>query len=521
MFKALLRVQLAALLRQLSGGSRTRRSSPALSLLLTAVIGIAFGVMFYGLFLVLASLCGDAPWRYFSVFAAFSLVLCTVATMFVARGVIFDARDNQQLLSLPIPWRTVLGSRLTVLVLSNLATQLPIAIPAACWAPFSGPGSVVCFVVLALLLPLEATALAALLGWVLALIGRRIRHKSAVTVGASLVLLGAYLWFYVRLMTGGEDAIAGAAGQLLPALERVAPLRWMGRAMALAAGPDMLLSCLCLVLPFLLALALLSVTFQSVVSDAPAGPRAVYRGGPVAVSTPARALLRKELRRFAASPTYLLNTGIGLLLMLAAGVLALVYRPALAGFMDQLGPKAAAQIPSAAAVFLTTVTITAPSVSLEGKSLWLGQSLPVPGWWVLRAKLLLHLAVTLPFLLAGWLCLIVALSLTVPLALAGLAYLLAMAAFIALVGLYLGLRRANFTWLSETQVVKQGAAMSLTMLAGWAALILGFLVTLALSRLLPPAAATLMAAAVLLLLCLPPYRWLRTRGGAAYAVLSI
>ena len=38
--------------------------------------------------------------------------------------------------------------------------------------------------------------------------------------------------------------------------------------------------------------------------------------------------------------------------------------------------------------------MAAPSVSLEGKSLWLLQSLPVTPWQVLRAKLRLQLLLT-------------------------------------------------------------------------------------------------------------------------------
>ena len=40
--------------------------------------------------------------------------------------------------------------------------------------------------------------------------------------------------------------------------------------------------------------------------------------------------------------------------------------------------------------------LTVPSVSLEGEQLWQLQSLPVTPWQVLRAKLDLHLLVTLP-----------------------------------------------------------------------------------------------------------------------------
>lgn len=35
--------------------------------------------------------------------------------------------------------------------------------------------------------------------------------------------------------------------------------------------------------------------------------------------------------------------------------------------------------------------ITAPAISLEGKNIWLSQSLPVKPWQVLRSKLELHM----------------------------------------------------------------------------------------------------------------------------------
>lgn len=44
--------------------------------------------------------------------------------------------------------------------------------------------------------------------------------------------------------------------------------------------------------------------------------------------------------------------------------------------------------------------ITAPSISLEGKNIWLVQAFPVTGWQALRAKLHLHLLLTLPPMLA-------------------------------------------------------------------------------------------------------------------------
>ena len=45
-------------------------------------------------------------------------------------------------------------------------------------------------------------------------------------------------------------------------------------------------------------------------------------------------------------------------------------------------------------LFATMNIMTAPSISLEGKNLWIAQSMPVSGSQVLRAKLHLHLLLT-------------------------------------------------------------------------------------------------------------------------------
>ena len=95
------------------------------------------------------------------------------------------------------------------------------------------------------------------------------------------------------------------------------------------------------------------------------------------------------------------------------------------------------------------VFFTASSVSLEGKSLWIAQSLPIDPWQALRAKLGLHLLITeLPLLLcaacvaavSGLDFLHAALVVVVP-----MVYVVLSAAF----GLFMGLKRPNLTWTSE------------------------------------------------------------------------
>lgn len=164
--------------------------------------------------------------------------------------------------------------------------------------------------------------------------------------------------------------------------------------------------------------------------------------------------------------------------------------------------------------------ITAPSVSLEGGTLWLLQSLPVAPQQVLRVKVELQLLLTLP---GAWFCAGCAMAaLRIP-AGQGLLVMVVLAAFVwltAQMGLALGLCLPNLHWVSEAAVVKRSAASMLAMFGGW--LLAGGVLFLPLTLLdyaVPPLAAQGACLAALLGLDLLLHRWLCTRGAARFAAL--
>ena len=162
--------------------------------------------------------------------------------------------------------------------------------------------------------------------------------------------------------------------------------------------------------------------------------------------------------------------------------------------------------------------IATPSVSLEGKSLWLAQSLPIAPWQVLRAKLKMQLVFTALPALVPLICMAFLLPMSAALMLV-FVETLAFVAFFACFGLMLGIVRANLTWTSELAPIKQSLAVMIAMFGGWAyALALAGLYLWqgwklgAAAYLAIFAAVTLLAAALL-------YRWLRTAGAKRFAQL--
>ena len=205
------------------------------------------------------------------------------------------------------------------------------------------------------------------------------------------------------------------------------------------------------------------------------GARAVYQAKPVRVRSVRAALLAREMRRLGSCTSYMVNGLLGSVLLLAAAAGAVwkaeLLRGALAllpGFAASGPVLACAAVCSLAAMNL----LTPPSVSLEGRTLWLVQSLPVSPWQALRAKLDLHMALTAPPALLAAGCLLGALG-SGPLAAAlVLAAVWLYTLLAGAVGLVLGVKLPNLHWTSETAAVKQGAAPVTALFANWVALTL-------------------------------------------------
>ena len=182
----------------------------------------------------------------------------------------------------------------------------------------------------------------------------------------------------------------------------------------------------------------------------------------------------------------MLNCGLGILLLPVAGV-ALVIKggellPLLQMAFGNRGGCMEVLLCTGVCTIAAMNDMATPSVSLEGKNLWLAQSLPVTPWQVLRAKLKVQLALTAIPALVPLVCVALVLPLTPALPLifvTALSYIV----FSACLGLTLGVIRANLTWTNELAPVKQSLAVAIAMFGGWAyALLLAGLYLLGLAQ---------------------------------------
>ena len=495
-------------------------------LFLLIMVGFLGGV-FTGLSLTLCGGLAEAGmgWLYFLLMGGIAVLLGAFGSVFNTYAGLYLAKDNDLLLSLPIPVRTIIAARLVNVYLLGAMYSAVAMIPALAvyWITVGATAArVICGLALFLIVTLIVLLLACALGWAVAKISLRLRHKSFVTVLVSLLFIAAYYFVYFRanlfvrelLQNAGiyGERIKGAAYGLY-LFGRVGEGDWAAAAVFTAVTAALLA----------IVWTILTRSFLSIATAGGKTKKARYSGKAIRQKKPFRALLDKEFARFAASSNYMLNCGLGILLIPASGVLLLIMGPEVAGVLDSVfasRPGAAAVLLCAGLSMLASMNdIAAPSVSLEGKSLWIPQSLPVEPKTVLRAKAAVQLILTAVPMLFAAVCAALILRASPSERLLTVVTPVMYSVFSSVYDAAIGIRMPLLNWTNEVAPIKQSGAVTLAVFSSWGIcvafaglyLFLGYRIGAAVYLLLWTA---LLAAASLLLL-----RRLDTKGADTFAAL--
>ncbi len=523
MIKALLKKQfleLAAFFK-LGGMKNGKRSSKlggiAIALLLLYAC-VSSGFLFWE---TSSTLCaplvqGGLAWAYF----ALTGITASGATCFVvvlaSKSTLYEAKDNEALLSMPIPASVILFSRMIGLYLIALFLELVTFVPAViCYFTVAGFSvlALIFSVLIMLIMPLGTLAIACLFGWLLALLSAKLRSKNLITV----VLLIAFILLYtlsVSKMNEGLNYIVAngeAAAQTIKIF--LFPFWQMGLGLTGDAIGTVCFIGLS-VAGFALVYWVLSVSFLSIATQNRAGKKAVYKEKEEKCRSVFFALVWKEIKRYLKTAMILFNSGIGSIIALVFGVFALFNTELCAQIVAS--PVSKGEL----AVILTTIVffiassnvITGTSISLEGDNLWLLRSMPVKTEEIFKAKIAFHIAYTL--LPVGLVQILVCALLQIPVwtILLGFLGLCAITTLCAAAGLAINLKLPSLKWTNEMVAVKQSLSTLVTMLVGWAIAGLSVGGYFLFGVYLPAEAYLAIVTAVFALASAAGFVWLKKRG---------
>lgn len=185
------------------------------------------------------------------------------------------------------------------------------------------------------------------------------------------------------------------------------------------------------------------------------------------------ALLKREQRRYFTTPVYITNTACGFLFAVVFVVLtgiasekAALYIDLLSGYF-QIAPTATDVLYVYALTILISLSSTTyASISIEGKQIDVLKSLPISAQDVFRAKIWLHLSLSIPIILILNTAMVLFLQFSWYIAFLGYIMPLSFSAFVGVTGYIFNLLLPNFEWDNVTQIIKQSFPVMLSTLLG-------------------------------------------------------
>ena len=333
MLKLLLKKQLAEIFRNYFYNAKKNcaRSKAGiigyLLLFIILMVGL-LGSIFTGLSLLLCAPLSAAgmDWLYFALMGLLAILLGTFGSVFNTYACLYLSRDNDLMLSLPIPVPVLMTSRLLTVYLMGAMYSIVVILPAVIvyWIAASiSVGVVFGCLLLILLITVFILTLSCTLGWVVAKISLKLKNKGFITVVISLLFFGGYYFFYFKAQTLIQDLIANASVYGEKIKGAAYPLYLFGQVGTGDAIAMLAVSAVVFAL-FAIVWVLISRSFLKIATSSGKTEKRVYKERTAKRNSIQIALRGKEFRRFLSSPIYMPNCGLGILMLPSCGLIRLL-----------------------------------------------------------------------------------------------------------------------------------------------------------------------------------------------------
>ncbi len=526
MLKTLMKVQLlenlSFIMRDPKSGKQRSKTSMAAMSFVYIMLFVSFGFMFSELagFLYEPFSMIKMDWLYFTMFGIIATALGIFMSIFTVYSTIYQSKDNEFLLALPIPPLKILVAKLLGSYLMTFIIEAIALIP--CYAVYIINGSfsvtqLIFAIVNIFVLPLFALSISCVLGWIIALIASKVQKniRTFAIIIASIGFFGVYYYImsdasdFMNKLIANPDDIAGFSKYVFY------PIYAYGHGSMGEISSAAIYLAVVIVL-FAVVSFVLSKTFFRFATKNKGSSAKKFEKKKLESASVSSALLKREFSRLTSSPVYILNCCMGVILTILAAFFSVLKQDILL----MIPAEYAGIIACGVIAMLSSMNdITAPSVSLEGKTLWILQSLPVKSWNILKAKINMHVLVSaIPLLIfTAILEVVFDMSLTARIMLPIYAVLFPL--YEAVFGLMINLKMPNLTWKNETVAVKQGANVLAALLGSMGIIILIAVPYLIWNDVFTADTYVILVAAVVLVVAVAMFVWIKKKGTEIFSKL--
>lgn len=401
-----------------------------------------------------------------------SSFLTLVFTLLRSNGILLGSRDFEMLAALPIKTEKIIASKFGFLYLLNFLLAVLFLLPGGIVWQIHAPNHLIHFLLYLFstpFIPLIPMCIAALTGVALAALSAKFHRKNLFSLIFSFAALGALLAVGIYSMQSGQEG--GSLGViLLEQVSRLYPLAKCFRYQDSSFITENILFWVASALVFAGFVKIVSVSYAKLNSyalqcNATAGAskiRWIERGS-------FSAMYWKETRRYFSSYLCVLNTGLGVIFLCMVSLCLWVVSPDVIGRYAGIEDTASFFGQYAPLVIAAMLSISCPaasSVSLEGKNLWILQSIPLSNRSFLNSKIALTLSIHAVGYLLAVSTFIIRFQLDIWQSMMVILVPAAYSLFTAVQGTYMNCRFPKFDWDNEIVVVKQSMAVILSGVIG-------------------------------------------------------
>lgn len=420
----------------------------------------------------------------YSVLTIYSLVAAVFILMegiYKAPGLLFNCKDDDLVLSLPVEKTSVVLMRIAKFYLFEVAFSALILVPTmVAYVTRAGAVPTTFYVAGALaliLLPVIPIIVSTLIAIVMARVSSRFRFKNlAQIIMATILLIGVLI-----LSLNIQNIMAAIAENASSVNEVITRLYYpVGAFIKMVTDFDILTLLLFVAVNVGLA-AVFVWAFSKVYFKINSRVKAVkvvnkkHKEGKIKARGVMVAMIIKELRRFVGSPVFIINAGFSLVLYMVAAIAFAVNFDGVVSALPQMGiempmDEILGLMPAIVAVLIVfcamMASITSSMISLEGKTINLLKSMPVPAFKIIMAKVLMAVLVMVPIFWIGDIVMFVKFDFDVWQILMILALSVVMPVVAETLGIIVNLKYPKMDAESDAEVVKQSMSSMVAVFTG-------------------------------------------------------
>lgn len=420
-----------------------------------------------------------------TIFIMLTSLLTLIEGIYKSQGILFEAKDNDLLFSLPISKAKIFFTRVFKLItfqfLYNSLFVLPAMIVYTMFEKTDLSYYLVSIIML-LLLPIIPTIVASIIGYIIKGVTTKFKSRNIMQVILTTFML--LLIFYASFnMQGMIEKVIQNANSISDVIEKIYyPAGLYINLVQNFNILDLIILIAINIIPFIIFVYIASILYFKIIS------KLAEKGNDKKVKwnknktkiykkkTQLSALVGKEIKRFFSSPVFIINAGFAMVLMVVVTIaICINFDGFVNDFLSQneIGislNQIKAYIPKifyGFVIFTSCMTsITSSMISLERKSFNITKSLPVPTEKILLAKILTSNIISIPvILICDTIFFVVFKVEMIDIAFILLASII-VPVFTALVGILMNLKYPKMDATSDTEIVKQSMSSTISVFIG-------------------------------------------------------